>query len=344
VEKSLSKNDLISIIIPVYNAEKYLIRCIESILNQTYKNFELILVDDGSSDHSLSICNEFKMKDERLKVLHISNSGSAVARNKGLEIMTGEYLIFVDADDWIEKDAIQKTLDSIRSSKDDIIFFSVFSTEKNNTYHVGKIPKFNKDKILKCILSGDTSEYSDMGYYIDSIWAKIYRRSFIEENSIRFPDKLIRSQDTVFSLYTTELAKSISFNDYRFYHYEKNEDSICNKYSNKSVRIIPELLRENDKFIEKYYKDNELFKVANSKGLFPRMIEAERNYFFHTQNRKSERERYKEYKTLLCNPTVRSHISSIKNAGLNRNQKLKMLLYRHPTFILFRLYAKVIKR
>ena len=97
-------NDLISLIIPVYNTEQFLRRCLDSVINQTYKNLEIILIDDGSTDNSGKICDEYVLKDNRIKVLHIENGGPSYARNKGLEIAKGDYIGFVDSDDYVDKD------------------------------------------------------------------------------------------------------------------------------------------------------------------------------------------------------------------------------------------------
>ena len=98
------RNSIISVIIPVYNVEKYLSRCIESVLNQTYRNLEIIIVDDGSTDDSLNICRRYEKKDKRIKVIHQDNGGLSSARNKGLMNSTGEYISFVDSDDWLHPD------------------------------------------------------------------------------------------------------------------------------------------------------------------------------------------------------------------------------------------------
>ena len=104
IDKSFGQNDLISIIVPVYNVEKYLVKCLESIINQTYKYLEIILIDDGSTDGSGRICDEYAKKDNRIKVSHKGNGGLSSARNVGLDMSAGQYIAFVDSDDWLELD------------------------------------------------------------------------------------------------------------------------------------------------------------------------------------------------------------------------------------------------
>lgn len=114
-------NDLISIIVPVYNVEKYLNKCIDSIINQTYKNIEIILVDDGSTDNSGKICDEYLLRDSRIKVIHKNNGGLSSARNEGINISSGEYIGFVDSDDWVEPNMYEEMYKKILYSNADIV-------------------------------------------------------------------------------------------------------------------------------------------------------------------------------------------------------------------------------
>ena len=122
---------LISIIIPVYNAEKYLVQCIESVLNQTYKNFEVVLVDDGSVDSSGRICDNYTSLYDFIKVIHKTNGGASSARNAGLKYISGEYLYFLDSDDWIENRALEKMIVCAYSEKADLVFFEAKTVDSN---------------------------------------------------------------------------------------------------------------------------------------------------------------------------------------------------------------------
>ena len=127
----MKKNNLISIIVPIYNVEKYLKKCIDSIINQTYKNLEIILVDDGSPDNCGKICDEYAKKDNRIKVIHKENGGVSSARNVGVENATGEYIGFVDSDDYIEKDMYEVLINNLKKENADISIISNYEVYKN---------------------------------------------------------------------------------------------------------------------------------------------------------------------------------------------------------------------
>ena len=126
--------DLISIIVPVYNVEKYIHECVDSIINQTYKNIEIILVDDGSPDNCGKICDEYAKKDNRIKVIHKPNGGLSDARNHGIDVANGEWLMFIDSDDWIEPNMAEKLLHSALNNKADLAISSVILFDEEKEY------------------------------------------------------------------------------------------------------------------------------------------------------------------------------------------------------------------
>lgn len=140
MENKSSHECLISIVIPIYNTEKYLERCIESVIKQTYRNLEIILVDDGSSDNCPEICNRWRHIDKRIKVIHKINAGLGMARNTGIENATGDFICFLDSDDYIEIDTIEKVLRNQRENKSEIVCFGWKSVDKNGKIKGTYIP------------------------------------------------------------------------------------------------------------------------------------------------------------------------------------------------------------
>lgn len=160
---------------PIHNVEKYLPRCVDSIINQEYKNLEIILVDDGSPDNSPQVCDEYAEKDNRIKVIHKENGGLSDARNAGMEIATGEYVAFVDSDDWIETDFISELYKGIKSGADIAECATRLVGDNDQTLSVrgskeGKISR--KDALLKLIL--------EQGIY-QTVWNKLYKKSQIQD-------------------------------------------------------------------------------------------------------------------------------------------------------------------
>lgn len=197
---------LISVIIPVYNVEKFLSQCVESILVQTYSNYEVILVNDGSKDNSLDICNELSLKDKRIKTINQENQGAGAARNAGLEAANGEYIYFLDADDFIEPELFEKTIGSITEYEFDIILFSFnkialngkkISTITHKEYTITDLQQ-NKELLADLFLDG--------GCF--AVWDKLIRKDFLMNNNIVF-DKTKRVEDMIFMIKCYERATSL---------------------------------------------------------------------------------------------------------------------------------------
>lgn len=233
---------LISVIIPVYNAEKYLDRCLDSILAQTYSNFELILVDDGSTDSSLSICKRYESKDSRIKVLTGPNGGSSVARNKGLDIAKGEYIIHIDADDWTEPQMFELMLNKAVSEDADIVACNICSDDGNGN----ATPQcFSYLKETKHNLYG-------VHAYQCSVWNKLVKHSLYYENSIRFIPGITMWEDVVV---TTRLRyysrRTLVVPDILYHYFNAPRDSMCtvakDKYPESQISVI--------KYLDSYFGD-----------------------------------------------------------------------------------------
>lgn len=181
----VNKNILFSIIVPIYNVEQYLNQCIDSILIQSFSNFELILVNDGSTDNSIAICSKYKETDERVVLIDKKNEGLSASRNKGLLEASGEYIVFVDSDDfWVGQNALQDIADLINKTNVDIIIH-----EESRYFSPNRIQcKFNQNKLKH--ISGDFEhDASDMVYhhlYVASAWDKVIKKSILIDNDLFF--------------------------------------------------------------------------------------------------------------------------------------------------------------
>lgn len=210
----------VSIIIPVYNVEKYLCKCLDSVISQTYKDIEIICVNDGSTDNSLQILTEYANKDDRIKIITKPNGGLFSARHVGIAAAVGEYLLFVDSDDWIEEKLVEKTVDKIRETNADVVIFGAYSVKGNNIskgmYSVNRIPQKFKESILTL------KDYEvNISRFPPTAWCKLYRKNFVDENNIRFQE-IKDGEDQIFYLHTMLAAKSVYIIDEDLYYYVKN--------------------------------------------------------------------------------------------------------------------------
>lgn len=219
----------ISVIIPVYNVEKYLEQSLNSVLNQTLSDIEIICVNDGSSDSSLDILNEYASKDSRIKVISQENQGPGVARNNGIEIATGDYLMFLDPDDWYELDACEVAYNQISKNKNDVVVFN-FSRfyEETETYsddESWRIAPFKNDFENPHIELKNIKNYMRNAF----TWTQIYSRRFIIENNIRYAQQKL-GEDVLFFVKSLVLANNISVIQKPLYVYRERLTSISFTY------------------------------------------------------------------------------------------------------------------
>ena len=337
---------LLSVVVPVYNAEDYLALSVGAILSQTFQDFELILTDDGSTDRSGEICEEYAKKDSRVRVFHKPNGGHSSAVNYGLERMAGKYVMICDTDDTYEPDAFETAVNRMDASPDcDTIIFAIYRPDKEPVEDPAALVTFDKRTIDCCLLSGQTYAYCDIGFHIESTWAKIMRADVVREHCVRMPEHLFLDEDAVYCLHLFQHCRKVAFDSHHIYHYEIRYDSFCHKYSDVAVKMLPLILQEQERYLEKYHPDDAQYSAANDLAVFAWFNEAEEHYFFNEQNTLSEREIYREYRELLLEPTVRRHVERIKaSAGDSLMRRFRLALYRHPSWPMFRLYHRLKNR
>lgn len=215
--------DKISIVIPVYNAEKYLEKCINSIISQTYKNLEIIIVDDGSLDKSGEIADEFQIKDKRIKVIHKKNEGVSTARNVGIDACTGKYICFADADDYLMNDYVEYLYDLISNNDADISLttemFTTFRKEQSN------------DKSVT-IYSGEDATYAILCYNLPiGVYCKMFRREFLGDK-IRFLPNIFIGEGFNFNTSAFQRARKVVVGHKKIYFYRRdNPTSATTKFS-----------------------------------------------------------------------------------------------------------------
>ncbi|MBR1803014.1 MAG: glycosyltransferase family 2 protein [Clostridia bacterium] len=246
----------ITVIIPVYNVESYLKECIESVMAQTFQNLEIILIDDGSTDNSGKICNEYEKKDQRIKVFHQENKGLSGARNTGLRNATGKYIMFIDSDDKFENNACEVMYREIEKTDADYIIGNYINMDDDGTKW--EKPVFFLEKYQEMKLS--IKDYEKSFYLMNSsVWNKIFRKSFLDQLGVEFEER-IPAEDAVFTTYCFIKSNRVFYIPTVIYQYrQRYTNSISNNCSkkyfdgiNKAYRMIYENFRDNNEL--EYYR------------------------------------------------------------------------------------------
>ncbi len=232
---------LISIIIPVYNTEKYLERCINSVLQQTYQDVEIILIDDGSTDASGEICDLYQRKDSRVKVIHKENAGVTSARRKGLELSRGEYVGFIDSDDWVDPDMYINMYDTINRETIDIVCTGYFEENSGSTFVVyDEVDEglYQSEDIEKLALS---MLELGKGKIQPSLCTKLYRKDIILSAIAKLEDEVTFGEDCLLNFFCFLLCKKVIVKKEAYYHYAMNEASACHSKNTKFLKNVDAL-------------------------------------------------------------------------------------------------------
>lgn len=270
-------NPLISIIIPVYNVEKYLDKCLKSVINQVYENVEIILVDDGSTDASGKIADDYRGKDDRIIVFHIRNKGLSAARNMALDLAHGDYIMFVDSDDWVEPDFCRIALDTAIKQNADIVCFGYQQVNSNGEKLCQKAtnnPRMIKSEegIRELIIKNDV--------IYNLAWNKIYDKNVLK--SVRFPESQRSYEDQGFTYLAFHNAAKIYVDNHILYDYLQRDDSLSANWDKpEALKCRFEIWIERLDFIQKNYpnlEDVQMRQIGEEcfKGI--RLLSKEKEY------------------------------------------------------------------
>lgn len=265
IENTLPK---ISIIVPVYKVEQYLRRCLDSIVAQTFTDWECILIDDGSPDNCGPICDEYAANDKRFKVIHQENKGVSAARNAGLDAAKGEWIGFVDSDDWVEPVYIAELVDKSQKSNYSLIYFS-FNMIKESTMEQNLMKDFKvyyDEKILKDLILNET-KIDFLGY----TWNKFFSNRIIKELNLRFIEGLNYREDSLFTLQFLQNKQTVGFINKALYNYRIIQTSLT--YRRKKIEDYVDYIK---KLIDEYRKSENLKKIISF------MLLSECSYDFFT--------------------------------------------------------------
>ena len=316
----------LSIIIPVYNAEKYIEECIKSVLNQKYKDFEIIIVNDGSTDNSLNIISKLKNSYGKIKLFNLENNGVSNARNFGIEQSKGEYIGFVDADDLIDEEMYLTLMKNMENESLDIIMcarenFYVNTNKTNKIFldidtNVKIERKFYEEKLLPLIVKLDDS--------ISSVWSKMYRKSVIIENDIKFDVNLNINEDWNFNIDFLGFSKNFMYINKPYYKYRvENNQSLSRKFRNDYFDIyVKKYNKIYKKFVLEQKEKSDLLKIANESLCYYTSFSIINE--FDKKNKMKLSEKITKVNSILSNQIVRTAANDIdlKNKKLSRKIRL----------------------
>ena len=300
----MQNESLISVIIPVYNVEKYLDRCVESVVNQTYKNLEIFLVDDGSPDNCPQMCDDWTKKDARIKVIHKENGGLSSARNVALEILSGDYLTFIDSDDYVRQDMLEIMLDRIFKDNSDMAIcnYERFSDnpddEQWDNTHPLKNEVISREEAHKRICFGEYWHYV-------LACCKLYKSELFE--GFEFPEGRLH-EDMFTSHLIIDKCNSVSCVEDALYYYYQNDESISNTFDIRSFDIMDSYLVRFD-----FYYGKELYSCAaeNLRVMIFKMYKFKESFPEDSEVKKKLREyktKYNECASKLSSKKIDGHM------------------------------------
>lgn len=335
---------LVSVILPIYNIEKdYLRQCVDSILKQTYKNIEIILVDDGSTNNVYEICLEYQNKDSRVKAIKQENAGVSVARNTGLRNSNGEYICFIDPDDWLADNYIEKLYESIELTKSDIAVCNCFFVDDNqykeNNFLLGDnrvLAGNEKNELLYQLVGKKIASYTAPHILVGVPWAKIYRKSMLDKHNLEFIPKLRRMQDNVFNQYAFEYAEKISYITDNLYYYRKDMNSASNKYSENTIENFENYFDESFKYLNQFKKEKLLYTALYMKELTSFNSYFSR-YFFNKEHGKTYVEVKSEINQLLNSDRYIEAMKNVDYKYLYLQEKIFVYLLIHRKYRLLKI-------
>jgi len=327
---------MISVIVPVYNAEKWLRRCINSILTQTYPDIELVLVNDGSTDRSLEICREYEKRDGRVLVIDQKNSGPSMARNNGIRRCNGEYLCFVDADDWLEPDACEQLVQAIKQTNADMIVygyrrvFNGLAKVEDVNVDTGLYDKEDalKELALNYIFSPVSKKVKVFGCL------RLIRKRIMFENNLWFNPEVHRGEDfLLFAQLHLHVRSVYSMTDKVLYNYNNVKTSITNTYVEdmwemalKTYHILRDAVRNKE---EEYKERVNCILIYRSRLCFENIMKANHNTSF----------KLRRIQEIVNNPDLQMALNITKGSPLIKEMKIYCRILESRNSLLNYLYA-----
>lgn len=329
----------LTVIIPVYKVEKYLKKCLDSVVNQTFRDIEIIIIDDGSPDNCGKICDQYAKGDSRIDVVHKNNGGLCAARNDGIERATGEWITFVDSDDWLDLNYYEDMFNNIKGKQADVYVAGGHIVEYDNRHiiryncheDVEITTKTETDMLMAKILAPLCGEKAEgkQAASMGSPWDKLYNADFLKKNSLLFDEDSKAWEDLLFNFYVFGKAQKVIMGTNIGYHYRMIGTSITKKFNPEREIInyyfIDKLVnymkgRERSEIIDKAIKVRSINMISNMM----------KSYYFHPDNKESYYLIAKKIKLIKKEPYYADAILCKYNDLLSHRQKILVNLLKLP--------------
>lgn len=330
----------ISIIVPVYNVESTLERCVESIINQTYQDWELWLIDDGSRDASGRICDNYSLSDARIHTIHKVNGGVSATRNTGLEKAQGEYVLFVDSDDYLELNTLELAMNEVNRNSVDAVLFGFF-------YHFKEAGKVVENRGNRGFVGKNEEFVSEVfremfrKELLNPPWNKLIKKDMLIHSGIRFVSEYSICEDMIFTIGVLDACKKISFLDIPLYHYiYKKEDNLVNRFHGNYFEALSYYIDKVKVYLSKYNTSSDV--VAEMGTFYVNQTVAYLKKIYVASGYQNEK-KYAELQRICETPTFREEVAIYVSKGIKK--KVVIGCIRHRWYrILHILYSEVLCR
>ncbi len=330
----------VSLIVPIYKVEAYLAKCLDSIVNQTLKDLQIILVDDGSPDNCGVICDEYAIRDNRITVVHKQNQGLSAARNDGISLVNSEYFAFVDSDDWCEPDMCEKMYACAKENDLDILMVDHFCELGNRTVVQKFLPesfvtedKKRLDRMTEVVIC---NHFPDENYPCSTSfpWARLYHSRLLAYDDVRFIPTLRAHEDSLFNLYAYAHAKKVGYMPIPFYHYRYVASSIVHKYNPDRVAIDTDIANQLYTFQQKYRPDPS-FNQSRMSNIIWLFFRCNDRYFFNKNNPQTFQQKLGTVKQVLNDEPYHSAFQHINPVYLTTKLRCVLPFARknHPLIL-----------
>lgn len=342
---------LVSVVVPVYNAARTLEKCVDSLTSQIFDDVEILLINNGSTDNSLDVCKEIAEKDSRIKVIDISEKGVSAARNRGIEFATGEFVTFVDADDWIDPDVCKLFADLNAKHNYDLFCYSAQYHRKSkitSSYLFDKdielLSQNQKEELQIKVFAPQAPifSYKMNTRFAGSACGKFYKRKILLENNLRFATETIISEDVLFNTLSLDYFYRIGYTKRCFYHYEQSVGSAQNRYRPNSDKYFMFVIEKIQEWLQNTGKDQRFVDAANC--LFVHyLFGILKEDLFHKDNRAAHTEKLQRLRKFLSDDIWNNVIETAKLGYFNIPEKLLIWLiyckYYSVISLLMRIYC-----